>query len=502
MQLPRSSGILLHVTSLPNEFGIGDLGEGAYRFIDFLKRGGQSLWQLLPLGPSAQCDSPYSCYSAFAANPLMISPTDLVRRGLLRPEDIEPLKASGGRVDYGQVTAMRIPLLELSFERFQSSAGASLREGFKSFCAVNKPWLEDYARYKACSDHFGIGDWSQWPDAGLVTRSEEALARWDQQLAYPIEFAKYQQYLFMLQWQALKTYANQNGVRIFGDMPIFVAYDSADVWSNQNLFHLDATGKRNVVAGVPPDYFSETGQLWGNPLYRWDAMQANGYEWWIDRLQSAFCYYDLLRIDHFRAFESYWEIPADAETAVDGCWKPGPGAAPFRAARAALGPLTIIAEDLGLITDEVHALREELQFPGMRVFQFGFDNEHDPYHRPSAYPPQSVAYTGTHDNDTVMGWYNQRRAVLEHDPLLDAVVPRDTPQPHRRLVGAVLESQSETAIIPMQDVLGLGSEARMNVPGLAEGNWAWRCPDDGFNDDVAQWLHSITEQTGRLPNHA
>ncbi|QDV70202.1 4-alpha-glucanotransferase [Rosistilla carotiformis] len=498
MQLPRSSGILLHITSLDNEFGIGDLGEGAYRFIDFLQRSGQTLWQLLPLGPSAAENSPYSCYSAFAANPLLISPTDLQRRGLLTTAEVESLHAAAGPVDYGTVNKQRFEMLRTSFERFKSPVGDPLREGFATFCALNQTWLVDFARYKALTDHFGIGDWSQWPDRDLVARRDAALEHWDRELAEPIEFAKYLQFLFMLQWQALKSYAGEHGVRIFGDMPIFVAYDSADVWAHQDLFYLDEAGKRSVVAGVPPDYFSATGQLWGNPLYRWDAMQERGYEWWIDRLQSAFCYFDLLRIDHFRAFEAYWEIPADAETAVDGVWVPGPMDGPFRAARAALGPLPIIAEDLGLITDEVHHLRDQLEFPGMRVLQFGFDSYDDPYHRPVSYPQQSVAYTGTHDNDTVLGWFQQRRQERHEDPLLDEVIDLNDPLPHRALIYVVLASKSDTAIVPMQDVLGLGSEARMNVPGEAAGNWTWRCPPNGLNEDVSGWLRHMTEVTGRI----
>lgn len=498
MQLPRSSGILLHITSLDNEFGIGDLGEGAFRFIDFLQSAGQTLWQLLPLGPSAAENSPYSCYSAFAANPLLISPTDLQRRGLLTAEEVQSLKAAPGPIDYGTVESKRFALLKNSFQRFQSAAGDSLRDGFASFCAVNQTWLVDFARYKALTDHFGIGDWSQWPDRELIARRDAALERWDQELAEPIEFAKYLQFIFMLQWQTLKAYAGERGVRIFGDMPIFVAYDSADVWANQDLFYLDDAGKRTVVAGVPPDYFSATGQLWGNPLYRWDAMHARGYEWWIDRLQSAFCYFDLLRIDHFRAFEAYWEIPSDAETAVNGHWVEGPREAPFRAARSALGPLPIIAEDLGLITDEVHELRDSLQFPGMRVLQFGYDSVDDPYHRPISYPESSVAYTGTHDNDTVIGWYHERRQTRHEDPLLDEVVSRDDPQPHRAMIYAIMASKSDTAILPMQDVLGLGSDARMNVPGQAAGNWTWRCPPDGMDPHVIEWLRQMTELTGRI----
>ncbi|QDS89638.1 4-alpha-glucanotransferase [Rosistilla ulvae] len=498
MQLPRSSGILLHITSLDNEFGIGDLGEGAFRFIDFLQRSGQTLWQLLPLGPSAAENSPYSCYSAFAANPLLISPTDLERRGLITSDEVRSLPKAAGPVDYGEVNNKRFAMLRSSFERFQSPVGDSLREGFASFCAVNQTWLNDFARYKALTDHFGIGDWSQWPDRELIARRDGALEHWDRELAQPMEFAKYLQFMFMLQWQALKSYAGERGVRIFGDMPIFVAYDSADVWANQDLFHLDEAGKRTVVAGVPPDYFSETGQLWGNPLYRWDAMKDRGYEWWIDRLQSAFCYFDLLRIDHFRGFEAYWEVPADAETAINGRWAPGPEEGPFRAARSALGPLPIIAEDLGLITDAVHHLREKLEFPGMRVLQFGFDSYDDPYHRPVAYPERSVAYTGTHDNDTVLGWYQQRRQERHEDPLLDEIVHRDDPQPHRTLIRAVLESKAETAVLPMQDVLGLGSDSRMNIPGEAAGNWTWRCPPDGLNQVISDWLRQVTEATGRI----
>ena len=498
MQFSRSSGILLHITSLPSQYGIGDLGPESFRFVDFLQKSGQSIWQLLPLGPPAFGDSPYSSYSAFAGNPMLISLEGLVDTGLLDASDLtdaqrEPTDA----VDFGTVRSTKLPLLEKAFQRFQPEASAD----FEQFCDTNHWWLDDFARFTALSERFGSSNWSNW-DADLVARQPSTLSKWDTELEAETRFAKFLQFTFFSQWQKLKAYANEHSVKIFGDMPIFVAYESADVWANQELFFLDEEGKQTVVAGVPPDYFSETGQRWGNPLYRWDKLAESGYDWWIKRFQIAFETFDLMRIDHFRGFESYWEVQADCPTAIDGQWVPGPGAAPFLAAQAELGELPIVAEDLGLITDEVHDLRDELDFPGMRVFQFGFDNETDPYHRPEAYPEHSAVYTGTHDNETIMGWYQERKTTRTEDPLLEAVIPADSPAPHLAMIRSVFETPASIAITPMQDLLGLGNEARMNTPGEASGNWGWRCRPEQLSDDVASQLLSIAESTSRVANVA
>lgn len=343
--------------------------------------------------------------------------------------------------------------------------------------------------------HFGQSDWSQWP-FDLLRREDQALSRWDDQLGDEIAFSKWQQFVFASQWKALKSYANQNDVAMYGDMPIFVAHQSADVWANQELFALTPAGKPNLVSGVPPDYFSKTGQLWGNPQYRWDVLEHTDYAWWTDRFAGAFEQFDYLRIDHFRGFEAYWEVPATAKTAVGGRWVEGPGARPFKAAATKLGPLKMIAEDLGMITEQVHQLRDELGFPGMRVFQFGYDNFKDDFHRPETYPEHSFAYTGTHDNDTLMGWFHNRpdREPGE-DPLSHVLKSRD--EPHWQMIDSVLQSASDIAIVPVQDILALGNEARMNVPGQAKGNWAWRVQASVMTEDLANQLHGRTAAAGR-----
>lgn len=501
MRFPRSSGILLHIPSLPSPYGIGDLGPGAYEFVEFLQASGQTIWQILPLGPPAPLDepghgnSPYSCYSAFAGNSLLISPSILVGDGLLDQADVSPLDTPETKVDYRAVSRFKRPLLERAFANFLSSATGAMRESFDAFCGEHTGWLEDFARFEAIMRHFGQPDWTQWPSE-LVQRSESAIEEWDERLQNEITFSKFVQFTFESQWKRLKQYAGERQVRMYGDMPIFVAHHSADVWANQELFCLDESGIPTCVAGVPPDYFSKTGQLWGNPQYNWDALESTDYAWWTARFGGALRQFDLLRVDHFRAFEAYWEIPAGAASAVNGEWRAGPGEKPFQAARKQLGQLPIIAEDLGLITEEVLALRDRLEFPGMRVLQFGFETEEDDFHRPSQYPEHSVAYTGTHDNDTVMGWYHDRKPDPEFPDPLDAYITSDR-DIHWQLIQAVLESKSDTAIVPMQDTLGLGNEARMNVPGEAAGNWTWRVSSTALTDDLASRLREMTADANR-----
>lgn len=504
MQAQRAAGILLHITSLPSEFGIGDLGPGAFEFVDFLERSGQRVWQLLPLGPTTHGDSPYSCYSAFAGNPLMISPRELVRQGQL-PESALPLggprSSADGQVDFAYSHQCKSQLLEQAFDHFLQQPVCEQVDRFEAFCTLHKWWLDDFALFAALMSHFGTDGWCQW-EPGLVRREPARLAYWRDRLARRVEFHQYVQFIFYSQWQNLKEYAAARDVRLFGDMPIFVAHGSSDVWSNQSLFSLEESGAPQFVAGVPPDYFSKTGQLWGNPLYRWDALEASGYRWWTRRFKAAFELFDLLRIDHFRGFESYWEVPAEAKTAISGRWAPGPGAAPFDRARRELGDLPIVAEDLGLITEEVHALRKRLGFPGMRVLQFGFDRQEDTFHRPESYPYDSVAYTGTHDNSTIVGWYRGRRRTPNKPDVLQrylqasgrSIVPE---QIHWLLISLVLDSKSNLTIVPMQDVLGLDDRARMNTPGQASGNWGWRLPADSLTAELAQRLRGITQTAGR-----
>ncbi len=480
---------------------------GAYRFVDFLEASGQQLWQLLPLGPPAYGNSPYSCYSAFAGNPLLISPEQLVQHGYL-PESAasgfpqEP-PADPTFADHAAASQAKQPLLAASFQHFQSCAAPEQIAALQAFQDANQVWLDDFTLFQALANREGTLDWTQWPEH-LATRNEDAIQGARAELDEEIQRISYLQFLFHEQWSQLKSYANEKHIRMFGDMPIFVAHSSADVWANQHLFWLDASGKPSVVAGVPPDYFSATGQRWGNPLYNWNALAKTGFQWWIERFQSAFNTLDLIRIDHFRGFQAYWEIPASAPTAVDGKWVQGPGKSVFLAAERALGELPIVAEDLGMITDEVHQLRDALQFPGMRVLQFGYDNEQDLYHRPESYPKHSVAYTGTHDNDTVMSWYAGRHHLPASDaneqpstrPATLPVV--DIPEGmHWVLIGMVLDSAADTAIIPFQDVLGLGNEARMNTPGEPDGNWTWRCTFDNFDPDTAQRLGEVTENAAR-----
>ncbi|QDV25658.1 4-alpha-glucanotransferase [Aureliella helgolandensis] len=501
-QFERASGVLLHVTSLPSPYGVGDLGRGAYRFVDFLVQSGQRIWQLLPIGPTIQCESPYSCYSAFAGNPVLISPELLVADGFLPSgalQHIENSDESPRQADFVHARNIKNELLRESFEFFLGQAGCSELDEFEAFCTTHKWWLDDFSLFAALMQHFGNDDWCSWPTE-LVTRDSAALGRWREQLSKEVEYEQYVQYLFFQQWNKLKAYAAANRVQLFGDMPIFVAHGSADVWANQEVFCLDEGGKSTVVAGVPPDYFSKTGQLWGNPLYNWKALEQTDYRWWTNRFRMAFQLYDILRIDHFRGFEAYWEVPADAKTAVNGKWAPGPGKAPFDAARRALGELPIVAEDLGMITEAVHELREQLGFPGMRVLQFGFDSADDLFHRPESYPENSAAYTGTHDNSTIVGWLKEREGRAAGEDILQGYLedPIRSGMPyHWQLISMVLRSPSDLAIIPLQDILGLDDDSRMNVPGKAHGNWGWRYEASQLTQELIDRLKIITIASDR-----
>lgn len=500
MQLPRTSGLLLPVFSLPNQFGIGDFGPSAERFIRFLQSSGQSIWQLLPLGPTARGNSPYSSYSAFAGNLLYISPERLHEDGLLSAEEVERCKLSNldpHHVDYTQVAVAKRRMIEAAYAKFAAGTNDELHADFDDFCVRNHYWLDDFALFEALRQQLDQPDWSKWPD-DLVKRKSAALQSARDELKDSIRRSRFTQFIFSRQWHQLKQFAHDHSVRLYGDMPIFVAYESVDVWVHQHIFHLDEAGRPTSVAGVPPDYFSETGQMWGNPLYNWQRLEETRFEWWTERFRQAFEWFDLLRIDHFRGFESYWQIPADAETAIEGHWETGPGEAPFQTAQMELGELPIIAEDLGLITDAVHDLRDRLGFPGMRVLQFGFATHEDDFHRPATWPANSVAYTGTHDNDTVMGWYH--RESKAGNPVLQQFMTDCDTEVHAFLCQAVLNSAADTAILPMQDLLALGSDARINTPGLADGNWTWRCSGEALNDEVGGILHQWTTAANRLPS--
>ncbi len=482
MPLKRKCGILCHPTSMPGRFGIGEMGENMYRFIDFLVQAGQTLWQILPLGPTGYGDSPYQPFSAFAGNPLLIGLEQLLFEGLLEEEDVT-LAASfpEDQVLYGR-----------SYQRARESR--TLRAEIAAFREEQRAWLEDYALFMALKQQFNWAPWSEW-EPGIALRRPRALAHWRRELRDEVDYQCYLQFLFARQWREVKRYANEAGLQIVGDMPIFMGHDSADVWSHRELFRLDERGLPVIVAGVPPDYFSPTGQLWGNPHYRWDMMRADGYAWWIERFRQALSQVDVVRLDHFRGFCGYWEVPADETTAINGRWVRGPGIDFFRALERALGGLPIIAEDLGLISADVVALRTQLGLPGMRVLQFAFGGDAGNPHLPHNYTRDLVVYTGTHDNDTTLGWYASCDEELQHKVRI--YTGTDGREINWTLIRLAMNSVADTAIFPLQDVLGLGSEARLNRPGQPYGNWAWRYRHEALTDELADTLRQMAIAAGR-----
>jgi len=503
----RSSGILLHPTSLPGPFGIGDLGPGAYEFADFLASAGQSIWQMLPLGPTGYGDSPYQCFSAFAGNPALISLVRLVDEGLLSLRDIGGLpQFSPEQVEYERVNQFKAEKLKLAFVGFQESAPENVKTRFESFKKTERAWLPDYSLFRALKDRFGGVAWSHWEHT-LALRQPEALQHALAELAEPIAEQEFLQFVFFEQWEALKSYCHSRKIRIMGDLPIYVAHDSADVWAHPEHFHLDERGNATKVAGVPPDYFSATGQLWGNPIYRWDRMAAEGYSWWVDRFRAAFRMFDLLRVDHFRGFEAYWEVPGAEHTAQNGKWIKGPGAEIFAAVEAKLGKLPILAENLGVITPGVEAIRERFGFPGMAILQFAFGNDpQGPSFRPHNYSRNLVAYTGTHDNDTIVGWWTSKPGegsirteedIRKEHEFTRRYLNLDSEQIHWVFIRTLMASVADTVIFPVQDIIGAGAEARMNVPGTAVGNWRWRLGGKALNEDIASRLRSMAETYAR-----
>ncbi len=472
MNFQRHSGVLLHPTSLPGPHGSGDLGPAAYHFVDWLQTAGQKLWQILPLGGIGPGNSPYMSSSAFAGNLLLIDLEDLQQQGWLSPQDlVGDAGFEGRRLNFAAVWPWRMERLARAAAAFAQDTNAAQREAFAAFCDAQSDWLDTYALFMSLAEHYHWKDWCEW-DAGLAQRVPAALELARVQHAQRIAFWKFCQWRFFAQWQRLRAYANQRGIQIVGDAPIFIAYQSAEVWARQDLFDLNPDGRPRVVAGVPPDYFSATGQRWGNPLYRWSAHASEGYAWWIARIRRTFELVDVVRIDHFRGFASYWEVPASEPTAIKGQWLPGPGAPLFEAIHAALGPLAIIAEDLGEITPDVEALRRAFAFPGMRILQFAFDgNSCNPF-LPHRHQNDTVVYTGTHDNDTTLGWW---RSAPEHErQTLRNYLAVDGHDVHWDLIRVACASVADTAIHPMQDILGLGTECRMNFPGKCEGYWEWR----------------------------
>jgi 4-alpha-glucanotransferase len=492
----RSAGLLLHPTSLPGRGGIGSLGEAAFRWVDFLKAAGQRLWQVMPLGPTSYGDSPYQCFSAFAGNPLLIDLEALVAEGLLKAEALAKLPTfPEDRVDYGAVIPFKLGILREAHAHFECAASAEQRRAFAAFCEAEKGWLDDYALFMALKEAHGGRVWNAW-DAPLRRRDAAALQKAAREHARSIERHKFWQWCFFEQWLALKRYANARAIRVIGDIPIFIAFDSADAWANPELYYFDEDGNPTVVAGVPPDYFSATGQRWGNPLYRWEVMAERGFDWWIARFRAALTLYDLVRIDHFRAFEAYWEIPAGEPTAASGRWVEGPGQAFFDALEDALGELPIIAEDLGLITPEVEALRDANDLPGMKVLQFAFGEDASHPYLPHNYPRNCVVYTGTHDNDTTRGWF-ESASERERD-FVRRYLARGDEKVALELVRLACASVADLCIVPVQDVLDLGSEARMNTPGSAHGNWSWRLREAQLEPWVAPWLSELATLYGRL----
>ncbi len=503
MRFERAAGVLLHPTSLPSPYGIGDLGQNAYDFVDFLVAARQRLWQVLPIGPTGYADSPYQSFSSFAGNPLLISPQKLVDDGYLPAEAIvNPPPFPANEVDYGPVIDYKQGLLQLAFDHYQSHGTEAQQEAFAAFREFAAYWLDDFALFMALKRHhmhLDGGVWSTWPE-DIARREPAAMAAWGEQLAAEVELARFQQFLFFEQWLALKAYANERDIRIIGDLPIFVAYDSADVWSHPDLFYLDEQGQPTVVAGVPPDYFSATGQRWGNPLYRWNRMAEDGYAWWVARLQMCFEQADIVRIDHFRGFAAYWEIPSDEPTAVVGRWIKGPGLGFFETIGKKLGEMPIIAEDLGVITPDVELLRDTFDFPGMKILQFAFGGAQDSDFLPFTYPKNCVVYTGTHDNETTLGWYrNAAPQEQDHVRRYLSVSGQNIVWDLIRLAHA---SVADMAVIPMQDLLNLDNSARMNYPGQTSGWWRWRYTKEMYRTrfpDVANGLAQYAVLYGRLP---
>ena len=497
MEQNRASGILLHPTSLPGPDGIGDLGPEAYRWVDFLDRTGTQFWQVLPLGPTGYGDSPYQCFSAFAGNPYLISATLLLDQDLLKKSDLSdrpnfPLES----VDYGPVIEWKIKLLKRSFDRFRSNSHKNLLKDFNTFKESNSDWLEPFSIFMAIKAEFGNGPWNEWPEE-FRKRDEKALKAFIKTHKDTIEFQNFLQFIFDKQWQDLRAYAHQKGIRIIGDIPIFVAYDSADVWANKDLFYLDSEGLPTVVAGVPPDYFSATGQLWGNPLYNWEIHKKDNYKWWLERMESVLNQVDIIRLDHFRGFEAYWEVPFGNETAEEGQWIKGPGHDFFNAIKSQLGELPIIAEDLGVITQGVIQMREDFNLPGMKILQFAFASDPDDDFLPHNYPEKCVAYTGTHDNDTTLGWY-QSAPEREKD-FCRRYLARSGDDISWSMIRVLWRSVADWVVAPMQDFLSLGSWARMNFPGTASGNWGWRMHPDSINEGLVYRLHETNYLYGRLP---
>lgn len=493
----RQSGVLMHISSLPGKYGIGSFGQSAYDFVDFLVRTKQRYWQILPLGTTSYGDSPYQSFSAFAGNTYFIDFDILIEEGLLNEADVKGADFGDDprKVDYAKIFDARRPIMEKAVARFLKADDLS---DYESFVEQNAAWLEVFAEYMAIKEHFDNLAWTEWPDEAIRRREAASLASYREKLADKLTYHRVTQYLFFKQWLKLKAYANEHHIEIVGDMPIYVAADSADVWAQPHFFKTDAVGKPTCVAGCPPDEFSETGQLWGNPIYDWEAMDKDGYAWWIERLRESFKIYDIVRIDHFRGFESYWEVPAGSETSASGKWVKGPDYKLFAAVKEALGDLNIIAEDLGFMTDEVIELRERTGFPGMKILQFAFNPDDESIDSPHLAPNNSVMYTGTHDNNTVLGWYKDEIDDATRQYMAQYTNRKEYETVPHAMLRTIFASVSFMAIATMQDLLELDSAARMNYPSTIGGNWTWRMTAEELNPIVEGELYSLTKTYRRM----
>lgn len=495
MIFPRASGILLHPTSLPGKFGIGDFGAEAYKFVDFLREAKQTYWQILPLGPTGYGDSPYQSFSAFAGNTLLTAPELIVKDGFLTQKDLKKKPSFPvERIDFGAVFDWKTDLLKRAFEKFRQTDDEKIAESFHDFCGYNAFWLEDYALFQSLRLANGQKSWQEW-DASVKLREPEALEKTRQDLDEEIFRQKFYQFVFFKQWFELKKYANEAGVKIVGDVPIFVALDSSDVWCNASQFKLNEDGSPLVVSGVPPDYFSATGQRWGNPIYDWERMKADDFRWWTARMRFNLQMFDIVRVDHFRGFEACWEIPGADETAENGSWVSAPGNELFHALERNLGSLPFMAEDLGVITPEVEQLRDSLGFAGMKILLFAFGGDAQNPYLPHQHTKNSVVYTGNHDNDTIVGWF--KKAGKPEREFCLKYLASDGREIHWDFIRAAFASVADTAIVPLQDVLGLGNEGRMNLPSTDSGNWNWRCREKDFSKTIAERLKNLTELYAR-----
>lgn len=492
----RRNGMLLPVASLPSKYGIGAFSKEAYDFIDMLHDAGQSLWQILPLGPTGYGDSPYQSFSTFAGNPYFIDLDELVKEGLLSEEECNSFDWGNNEeyIDYEKIYLSRFKILKIAYKR----SNIKLNDEFNEYCENNKWWLHDYSLYMAIKDSYDGKSWTEWHE-DIRSRKNEAISAYEKDLQEDIEFYKYLQYLFFKQWNKLKNYANKKGVSIIGDIPIYVSLDSADTWSNPQLFQLDKDCIPTAVAGCPPDSFSETGQLWGNPLYNWEYHKDTNYEWWTKRIRQSFEIYDIVRIDHFRGFDEYYSIPYGDLTAVNGKWEKGPGIELFNYLKNELGNVNIIAEDLGFLTESVQQLLKDTGYPGMKILQFAFDSREDSDYLPHNYDKNCVVYTGTHDNDTICGWYKE---ISEEDRKMSVNYMNNKcthdNEIHWDFICLAMRSVADTCIIPVQDYLGLGSEARMNIPSTLGTNWKWRMKQNCFSNEMIERIKMLTKLYARI----